>query len=68
MENKKKIAHGVATVAGGAAGGVGGAVLANGIVELVDRKTNLLGESPEDDESLSEEESSPVQQDVEEGD
>lgn len=67
MDNKKKVAHGVATVAGGAAGGIGGAVVANGIVELVDRKTNLLGKSSEGDESFSEEESSP-QQDGEKGD
>ena len=68
MDNKKKVAHGVATVAGVAAGGVGGAALANGIVELVDRKTNLLGKSSEDDESSTEDESRPTQQDVEKGD
>ena len=60
MDNKKKVAHGVATVAGGAAGGVGGAVLANGIVELVDRKTNLLGKSSEGDESSTEDEPRPT--------
>ena len=68
MDNKKKVAHGVATVAGVAAGGVGGAALANGIVELVDRKTNLLGKSSEDDESSTEDESRPTQQEVEKGD
>lgn len=68
MDNKKKVAHGVATVAGVAAGGVGGAALANGVVELVDRKTNLLGKSSEDDESSTEDESRPTEQDVEKGD